>query len=392
MPPIVLIWLALLGAPNVRMAPGATGPTVTALQIELRAAHDYGGSLDGIYGPKTQQAVRLYESQSGLPQDGNAGAAVLARVVATVGAGAPILQAGAQGGAVRDLQGLLTADGVQCTVDGNFGPATQQAVQTLQGERGLHQDGVVGPQTWRALFSRSYTIQSGDTIDAIAARFGIPAKTLLTENGGSAAIFAGGTLTLAYAGPDNGPAPAATASPAQNPAASVPKSTPSPQSGSQATGGAGSVGFIAGTSLGKWGSAGTPDISVVAVAQDASALRALQQGGLPKGMVLAVPASLWTAADRTSVLLATSDTAQVEAAKPRFVLWTGRLDDQSFSLLRNLGATVLVAREETVAAAQGNLSGGDLLALSCAQQDVPKLSTLAGTLQQNGYQLVSPLP
>ena len=37
-------------------------------------------------------------------------------------------------------------------VDGDFGPATLSAIKCFQGKHGLSQDGIVGPQTWGALY------------------------------------------------------------------------------------------------------------------------------------------------------------------------------------------------------------------------------------------------
>lgn len=71
----------------------------------------------------------------------------------------PEISQGASGAAVRTLQGLLLAryfhlgtsgqggDGL----DGSFGPITNAAVRTFQGQHGLTVDGIVGPQTWPAL-------------------------------------------------------------------------------------------------------------------------------------------------------------------------------------------------------------------------------------------------
>jgi peptidoglycan hydrolase-like protein with peptidoglycan-binding domain len=39
------------------------------------------------------------------------------------------------------------------TADGQFGEGTQKAVINFQQRRGLGVDGVVGPETWAALFS-----------------------------------------------------------------------------------------------------------------------------------------------------------------------------------------------------------------------------------------------
>lgn len=63
----------------------------------------------------------------------------------------PLLKKGAEGPDVRRLQERLNAAGIQVVVDGDFGPATEQAVRHFQKERGLGVDGRVGPRTWAEL-------------------------------------------------------------------------------------------------------------------------------------------------------------------------------------------------------------------------------------------------
>lgn len=74
-------------------------------------------------------------------------------VAAAPNAGAvrPTLSLGARGEPVRALQERLRALHAQIVVDSRFGAATRQAVMALQTARGLPADGIVGPQTWRAL-------------------------------------------------------------------------------------------------------------------------------------------------------------------------------------------------------------------------------------------------
>jgi len=50
--------------------------------------------------------------------------------------------------AVGVLQKLLNRGGARLTVDGDFGPKTQQAVIAFQRPRGLKPDGIVGVETW----------------------------------------------------------------------------------------------------------------------------------------------------------------------------------------------------------------------------------------------------
>jgi peptidoglycan hydrolase-like protein with peptidoglycan-binding domain len=70
----------------------------------------------------------------------------------------PLVRKGELQHPVRTLQYLLRARGHNVTVDGIFGPKTDDAVRAFQ--QALHQDipsvtvdGIVGPVTWRALVS-----------------------------------------------------------------------------------------------------------------------------------------------------------------------------------------------------------------------------------------------
>jgi hypothetical protein len=61
------------------------------------------------------------------------------------------LRRGATGEEVRQLQEMLVALGYSSSVDGKYGPATAQAVQSFQTSSGLTADGVAGPATLAAL-------------------------------------------------------------------------------------------------------------------------------------------------------------------------------------------------------------------------------------------------
>lgn len=69
------------------------------------------------------------------------------------------LHIGLKGGDVQTLQhglnnpGKVGGSGYHLAEDGDFGPATKNAVQDYQHRHGLQVDGVVGPQTWARLFS-----------------------------------------------------------------------------------------------------------------------------------------------------------------------------------------------------------------------------------------------
>lgn len=66
----------------------------------------------------------------------------------------PLLRPGASGYQVKRLQRLLARRGFDPgTADGDFGPATEQAVKAAQKAHGLEADGIAGPLTWHALLA-----------------------------------------------------------------------------------------------------------------------------------------------------------------------------------------------------------------------------------------------
>jgi Putative peptidoglycan binding domain len=62
------------------------------------------------------------------------------------------LQQGSRGEDVRTVQQRLNQLGNKLETDGIFGPATHQAVVAFQKKQHLTADGIVGPQTWAALW------------------------------------------------------------------------------------------------------------------------------------------------------------------------------------------------------------------------------------------------
>jgi peptidoglycan hydrolase-like protein with peptidoglycan-binding domain len=129
---------------------------VKTLQYLLRA-RGHTVTVDGIFGPRTDAAVRDFQRQKGLAVDGIVGPNTWSALIITV-------RQGSQGDAVRGVQeefafrNLSGSPDTGLQVDGIFGPKTDAAVRGFQ--RALHQDipsvtvdGIVGPVTWRALVS-----------------------------------------------------------------------------------------------------------------------------------------------------------------------------------------------------------------------------------------------
>ena len=134
-------------------AGGTDAVRVRALQRRLDSAGYSPGPIDGRFGPRTEQAVDLFQRAHGLRVDGIAGPLTLAAVrarsnVLFPGAG----YAGAGAGEVRALQRRLRRDGYSPgPIDGRYGPRTERAVTRFQAAHGLKVDGIAGPQTFREL-------------------------------------------------------------------------------------------------------------------------------------------------------------------------------------------------------------------------------------------------
>lgn len=150
---------------------GSRGEFVKNIQLVV------GAVVDGVYGPNTASAVRIWQSKIGVSSDGVWGPATqaaTARLFAYISATAAapglsaeatrfltalsnaskrVLRMGDRGEEVRLLQHMLILRGVPVGggTDGVFGPGTNHAVVAFQGQRRLTQDGIVGPRTWNAL-------------------------------------------------------------------------------------------------------------------------------------------------------------------------------------------------------------------------------------------------
>lgn len=181
--PVMGIRYSYPGAP-VRL--GDRGEAVLRIQTMLnRISRDYPAipkvqPVDGIFGEGTEQAVIKFQQIFSLTPDGIVGSATwyklvflyvgvldLAELVSegqTFYANAiplefsDVVAPGDTGEEVRVIQYLLSvvsefySNVPPVAVDGVYGPATRQAVLAVQQMAGLPQDGVVGEQTWQALY------------------------------------------------------------------------------------------------------------------------------------------------------------------------------------------------------------------------------------------------
>lgn len=158
---------------DAAVTPSSPASKIKALQW-LLTHHAIATTADGVYGPGTTAGVSTFQTQQGLTADGQAGPDTLgALVVAT--------QQGQSGANVSAVQELLAGAGQSVGVDGEFGAGTAAAVTAFQASAGLGQDGVVGPQTWAALFNAAAGGGGGDC-DSVSG--GVPeSDTALATNG-----------------------------------------------------------------------------------------------------------------------------------------------------------------------------------------------------------------
>jgi murein DD-endopeptidase MepM/ murein hydrolase activator NlpD len=132
----------------------AGDPAVAALQVGLRAKGVYAGTVDGVLGSETTDAVRKLQRRAGLAVDGIAGEntrRALGRF-GRPGLGTRTLGGRVVGWDVAQLQFLLAWHGFPSgPLDGHFGPRTGAAVRRFQVWSGLPPDGAAGPATLAAL-------------------------------------------------------------------------------------------------------------------------------------------------------------------------------------------------------------------------------------------------
>jgi len=135
-------------------AQAAGSSRIAAVQVALQARGLYWGTIDGYYGPGTQQAVVRFQRRRGLIADGIAGRRTR-RSLGRYGRpllGKRVLVQGRVGFDVSQLQFLLAWHGFPSgTFDGGFGGRTDHALRRFQRWKRLGADGVAGPATFRAL-------------------------------------------------------------------------------------------------------------------------------------------------------------------------------------------------------------------------------------------------
>ena len=148
-------------AASVTLRIGARGDAVRDLQRFLAALGMPVGGVDGVFGAKTYDAVRQFQSMRGLVVDGIVGSQSKSEITSVntilpatsvLASSARTLRPGDRGPDVQNLQQLLHVAGHSPgAADGAYGPRTEAAVRTFQQSRSLTVDGKVGAQTRSSL-------------------------------------------------------------------------------------------------------------------------------------------------------------------------------------------------------------------------------------------------
>lgn len=137
--------------------------TVVRLQAELKDLGCAPGSADGYFGSKTSNAVKTFQSWLGQNASGIAGGAVRSQIDSRSSGmvSGTAVRKGSSGTQVRYLQMALIGLGfLSGSADGQYGPATSDAVSRYQAAYGLTSDGSAGPKTMTSLKNTIAALQS----------------------------------------------------------------------------------------------------------------------------------------------------------------------------------------------------------------------------------------
>ena len=180
--------------PGSPLRQGDSGTAVFTLQRQLnRIAKDYPflGKLtvDGVFGPRMVSTVKTFQRQFNLTADGVVGRQTWYKIsyiyvsvkdlaeltsegetssgtLSDGSWGGTALRTGSTGSAVEQVQFWLNTLAQyesaipSLAVDGRYGAATASAVRAFQRRYGLTVDGVVGRETWNAIYNEFRSIQS----------------------------------------------------------------------------------------------------------------------------------------------------------------------------------------------------------------------------------------
>ncbi|NYF98529.1 peptidoglycan-binding domain-containing protein [Janibacter cremeus] len=160
--------------------PGDSGEAVMAIQATQLAAWIDEPLLlvDGDFGPVTQERVGRFQGMWGLTHDGIAGPETWSFVSAPPRDLWPLAKVGqtmAGNWRVRAVQHLLVHHGAGLTVDGDYGPATGEAMRQFQlGLRARYVSTTTGQLDWPALIVTVGPGASGPAVAAVQSLVSVP--------------------------------------------------------------------------------------------------------------------------------------------------------------------------------------------------------------------------
>lgn len=201
--------------PGTPLRAGSTGPSVVVVQTSLnRISQNYPAipkipAVDGIYGSRTEAAVRKFQQVFGLTPDGIVGPATWYQIVRLYTAVTALSELRSQGQRFYSISwsppnGLApgdTGEKVQflqymlailseyipeippVSIDGVYGPATRAAVLAAQRRFRLPETGTVGSATWDEIYSQyagieNTTLRSSERFPANQTGNAVPAASI----------------------------------------------------------------------------------------------------------------------------------------------------------------------------------------------------------------------
>ena len=185
---------ALESNPDV-LRRGSRGAMVRRLQEALEASGNSPGRIDGLFGTKTQAALRAFQRSAMLAQTGVADRATWLAIAPYIDYGDVYLRRGDRGMLVTILQTALTSAGFSPgQADGIFGSRTFNAVTAFQRANRIAADGIA----YLSGELMTYVVRRGDTLSSIARRFNTTVEELLRLNPREDPdlIFVGETLLI----------------------------------------------------------------------------------------------------------------------------------------------------------------------------------------------------
>ena len=194
----ILLGVALAIWATAVSAPARANPQQAGVQVALRGLGLYAGPIDGDFGPQTVAAIRAFQRRAGIAPSGllDTKTRISLGPLGRPLFGARTIHLHDFGLDVSVLQYLLSSQHLYSgALDGYFDQLTAAAVRRYQRSVHLAPDAVVGPRTRAALVlqtgiplktpappTRVYRVRAGDSLTAIAARFGTTVEQLATTN------------------------------------------------------------------------------------------------------------------------------------------------------------------------------------------------------------------